>query len=167
MAQESASSETSSADTERRDRIQAIRNGLDRTSEFLTDEVLLAIHSAADDPETWQRALRNPRQFLTSNGIEVPDGIIIAFLELPAEGIARLAPMIPPECPTGLTASLVREVRRVCTKFLELQFCYYVRTGDGPNVSWERNCESRGVICVHWEEQVETRWVCGLRAVQT
>jgi hypothetical protein len=141
---------------------QSVRQSFGVVSEFLTEDVVLALQSAATDDDTWKGARADLHQFLASKGITIPEGLFISVLEAAAPA-TRIA---PPElehliCPPGTVRTLVGETRRVCTKIFELEFCYYAQVRPPP-APLERVCESRGRVCGRWEDRYEERWYCRL-----
>lgn len=145
-----------------RERSDAIRAGLTKASEFLSEEVLLAIQEAAADNDTWHKALLDPRHFLETKGITVPDGFLISFLTAPLDSSQIRGPGFEVRCPDGLFAMVVYETVSVCTKWFKFERC--VRF---PNGEWD--CMTVFEGCIAGETRRLPRFYCGIgpRAVLT
>jgi hypothetical protein len=131
---------------------EAVRKGGEELVGFLNDKVLRAVQEAADNDEAWNRATREPREFLGEQGIAVPEDIQFVLLTASA---ARPATVFATDfCPAGLVPIPVRELTKVCQKRIE----YWQRSGNPP-VCWLLT------QCLQWEWQFEERWDCGLQTV--
>jgi hypothetical protein len=151
MAKQSSSSKKPSP----RERSDAIRAALTKASEFLSEEVLLAVQEAAADNDTWHKALLDPWQFLESKGIAVPDGLLISFLTAPLESSQIRGPGFEVRCPDGLLPVVVQETVSVCTKWIKIEKCVQFPNG-------ERDCVTVFEGCVAGETRREPRFYCGI-----
>jgi hypothetical protein len=158
MAQ-TGSPETTSASTDHRGRSESIRSGLHLVSEFFSEDVLLAVHSVAEDPRTWHTVLRDPREFFTSSGIDIPDGVFIRFLEAPPIESADAPQISEPrqdpqiQCPLGLvpTAVVVANPQR-CKKLMEWHVDLSIPPDGSP--------DGHGWFCIDYDVSMEVQWVC-------
>jgi len=170
MAKLPRSSNTSPLPEDLRERGDAIRNSLNLVLEFFSEEVLIALHTAAADDAIWKKALRDPQDFFASNRIEIPHGVFIRFLEapnpepgdaIPISGPQYAQPQQPPpiQCPPGLfpTPIMVAYPQR-CTKLVEWHVDFSPVGG---------NPDAHGWFCVDYETIVEQRWVCSVHATAT
>ena len=167
MAKRSSPSNTKSPGFQRRQR-GARKSSIEG---FLSADVRRAVRDAAGDDDTWQKALRNPAQFFDTQGINIPDGVFVRFLEAPSEGPSPAGvagalhwsggyPTLCPPCPPGLVPTIVREVQPVCTKLVEVWTdCWrHPLTGE-----WF--CGTQRLICLEWEIITAERCYCGLRNI--
>jgi hypothetical protein len=128
MAKLSHSTKETSSPAELRERAKTIQDGLSVISDFFSEEVLLAICTAAADDAAWQEAMSKPQEFFAGNHLEVPDGVYLRFLSAPAARSGNAAPAGPTvhtqppppiQCPLPLVPTAVVSMTPIKSKLME------------------------------------------------
>jgi hypothetical protein len=153
--------------TQHRQKSQAIRQGLDVVSGFLTEDVLLAIQDAAANADTCSMARADIHKFLASKGVTIPETLFISVLHaappqtrVAPPGLEHLVPAMPPICPPGMVPTLVTETVKVCRDRVWITITKHdFATGEDYEIF-------RMLVCVAWENREEERWYCRLPALK-
>jgi hypothetical protein len=74
--------------------VETIRASLEKVRLFASDAVLSAFNEAAHDDDLWERASRDPRQFLLDRNIDVPEELAFAFGDEPIDPPSPDFPLI-------------------------------------------------------------------------
>jgi len=74
--------------------VETIWESLEKVRMFASDVVLAALNEAAHDDDLWERASRDPRQFLLDRNIEVPEDLALAFGDKPIDPPSPDFPLI-------------------------------------------------------------------------
>ena len=117
---------------------------------YMSNELINVLKDAAADPATWERAIRDPAEFLTENGYRLPDGVSVRFY---TGGVSGPRTVWDTGCPEGLVPITTSTLVKVCDKMAFVWVCQ-----DG-------SCTVEAVCVGNWSLKTQTTTFCGLNLV--